>query len=75
VVVGEGVQELGLGRDLEHEVRQVGGQHERVHTRAQRRERRWLGERVEPVDGQLPTRVERVDRVVRVPRLTSTFAV
>jgi hypothetical protein len=58
------VPELGLGRDLEHEVRQIGGRHQRVHTRAQRRERR-SAEGVEPVDGQLAARGGGGDRVGR----------
>jgi hypothetical protein len=34
VVAGERVQELGLGRNLEHEVRQIGRRHQRIHARA-----------------------------------------
>ena len=65
VVVGERVEEAGLGRDLEHQVGQVGGRHQRVDARPERGKRGGLRERVEPLDGQLPARREVVDRVLR----------
>jgi hypothetical protein len=65
LVVGERVDESGLGGDLQHEVGQVGCGQQRVHAVPQRDQRCWLGERVERVEVQ-PSGRELKDGVLSV---------